>query len=69
MHYKRIQGHGIIVDAIMICFDFAAKMGIDKTQIINELLLRISLGMSDKDSNYFFKLWNESEKMNRKEQK
>jgi hypothetical protein len=68
MDDKRIQGHGIVVDAVMICFQFAEKLGMDTTQIMNELLLAIGKRTHCVDEDFFFKLWKESEKMIRKEE-
>jgi len=63
MSDKRIKGHGIVVDAILICFDFAAKLGMDHKQITNEVVLRIAMEHWGDEREHFMKLWKESEKM------
>lgn len=63
MDDKRIQGHGIIVDAMLICFDFAQKLGMDRKQITNELVLRVAMENCGEEREHFMKLWKESEKM------
>jgi len=60
---EKVQGHGIVVDAIVICFAFAQKLGMDSPKILSESLLKIGKRTYCPDEDYFFQMWKESEKI------